>query len=180
MKLYIVRHCERYSSPLYKSQLTEKGKLDATKLSVILYENNINKIYCSPYLRCIQTIEKYCELFNIEYNIEYGFSENILMLIQNDIDKLLENYKNNKQYISKVGIKEINEKNNDINDVIKRVGNVLISIIEDNKYTNNNVLICTHQTNINIILYLFNLLSYEEVVNDKEQLCGKLIEICIK
>jgi len=41
MKLYIVRHCERYSSPLYKSQLTEKGKLDATKLSVILYENNM-------------------------------------------------------------------------------------------------------------------------------------------
>jgi len=180
MKLYIVRHCERYSSPLYKSQLTYNGKIEATKLSVTLYENNINQIYCSPYLRCIQTIEKYCELFNINYNIEYGFCENTLMLIQSDIDRLLENCKNNKDYMSKIGIKEINETNSDINDIIKRVGNVLISIIEDNKYSTNNVLICTHQTNINIILYLFNLLSYEDVVNDKEQLYGNLIEICIK
>lgn len=180
MRLFIVRHCERFSSPLYKSQLTEEGKIDATKLCISLYENNINKVYCSPYLRCIQTVERYCDLFNKELNIEYGFSENSLMLIKNDIDNLLENYNNNKEYTSKIDIKEINKTNYNINEVIKRIGNLLISIIEEHKHTENNILICTHQTNINIILYLFNLINYEEVIIDIKQPTGNLIEIFIK
>jgi len=178
MKLFLIRHCERDMSPLYKSSLTKKGKNDALNLCINLNKNNIKKIYTSPYLRCIQTIHEYCKLFNVELNVENGVSETNLMLIEDEIQSVLDEFNIcNLKYKSKVSIDTLNNTNNDIHDIIKRVGNLIMEIIEDNKDYNNNILICTHSTIINVILYLFDIISYRDVIADKIQPPGTLIEI---
>ncbi|MBP0726669.1 histidine phosphatase family protein [Bacillus sp. RG28] len=57
--IYIVRHCE---SPITEENertrgLTEKGKLDANRITEILYEENIEVIISSPYTRSILSIQ---------------------------------------------------------------------------------------------------------------------------
>ena len=49
MRLFIMRHCERDPSPLYKSQLTIKGQTNAYKLATQLHKNGIKKILFNPY-----------------------------------------------------------------------------------------------------------------------------------
>jgi broad specificity phosphatase PhoE len=179
MKLYVVRHCERYSSPLYKSELTEHGHFKAKELAIRLYENNIKKIYCSPYLRCMETIQPYSHYFNILPNVEYGISENNFTIIEKDINLLLNDFNINSDYKSKVSIRELNDTNYNINNTIYRVCKLVKQILEDNRDFTDNIVICTHMTIVNIILYLFNKISYDDIIVYTHQNYGELIEIDI-
>ncbi len=54
MNLYIIRHAEAYGQGP-SSELTERGKLQAELLGERMKNLNIEKIYCSPYLRTLKT-----------------------------------------------------------------------------------------------------------------------------
>ncbi len=54
MNLYIIRHAEAYGQGP-SSELTERGKIQAGLLGERMKNYNIEKIYCSPYLRAVKT-----------------------------------------------------------------------------------------------------------------------------
>lgn len=73
MLLYIIRH----GDPIYNPDtLTEKGKQQAQALAKRLAVNGLDKIYCSPNGRAIETAHPTCELLGLECNIEDWTSEN--------------------------------------------------------------------------------------------------------
>ena len=51
MKIIILRHAERYDSPLFETSLTEKGLQQAEDLVELLKTHEIDEIYASPFLR---------------------------------------------------------------------------------------------------------------------------------
>ena len=59
--LYVLRHEERDDvNPLFDSPLTENGFENSKKLVPLLQRLEIDTIYCSPFLRVVQTIHQYC------------------------------------------------------------------------------------------------------------------------
>ena len=58
MTIYFVRHEERpMDDSTFLIELTEAGKnRAATSLKNTLLKLNINTVYCSPFVRCLQTI----------------------------------------------------------------------------------------------------------------------------
>lgn len=75
MKLYILRHEDRTKDATFFSPLTEKGLINSTKLVNKLDELKITKIYCSPYIRTLQTIYPFSNKNNIKINLEYNLIE---------------------------------------------------------------------------------------------------------
>lgn len=99
MKLYLLRHQERNNlNPLFYSQLTHNGLF---KSNILKHINslNINIIFTSPFIRCIQTITPYCNLTNLKSNKEHAlyeymnFESPIIDLQYNDTHILNNNYK---------------------------------------------------------------------------------------
>jgi len=54
MKLILIRHSEKVAN---KDMLTQKGKVQSNKLGKYLLDQKIDTIFCSPCLRCQQTLE---------------------------------------------------------------------------------------------------------------------------
>tara|TARA_B110000259_G_C13871211_1_gene344916 strand:+ start:50 stop:673 length:624 start_codon:yes stop_codon:yes gene_type:complete len=77
MKLLLLRHEERnLEEPFFHTSLTKKGFENAnTNILLHLSKFKINKIYCSPFLRCIQTIYPYCSIHKKKINIENSLYE---------------------------------------------------------------------------------------------------------
>ena len=176
MKLFVIRHEERYSSPLINTNLTINGSNNAIELSNTLAMYNINHIYSSPYLRCLQTISPYANYQRISINIELGFSEFRLFIFENDINYILSKFNINHNYKSYCDIKTLNATIFSLHDSVKRISNILIKILKENELNDSNILICTHMSIVNIILFLFNKITYHELLFDIHQECGKLIE----
>ena len=176
MKLFVLRHEERSSSPLINTSLTDNGLNNSIKLSNLLCMHNINSIYSSPYLRCLQTISPYSNSENISINVELGLSEYRLFIFENDINNISSKFNINNNYKSYCDIKTLNSTIFDLHNSVQRISDVLINILKDNEYYNSNILICTHMSIVNIILFLFNKITYHELLFDVHQECGKLIE----
>jgi broad specificity phosphatase PhoE len=67
MRLYIIRHAD----PDYeKNTITEDGHAEATALAKRLAAHGLDKIYCSPFGRAIETMKYTSEILNLEYKIE--------------------------------------------------------------------------------------------------------------
>lgn len=67
MRLYIIRHAD----PDYPNNtITEDGHKEAIALSKRLASHGLDKIYCSPLGRAIDTAKYTCELLGLEYSIE--------------------------------------------------------------------------------------------------------------
>ena len=83
MRLILVRHEERDMDIGFFSELTEKGIINSLDIpnkitSIIKKENKkVDAIYCSPFIRTLQT--SYCcsEEFRKKINVEYGLYEYI-------------------------------------------------------------------------------------------------------
>ena len=75
MELYLLRHEKRYSSPAYFTSLTEAGLQNAENLVDTLKKYDFDEIYCSPFLRTVQTILPYLKKTNKKINIEYSLYE---------------------------------------------------------------------------------------------------------
>lgn len=99
MKLILLRHEERdLNNPLFFSPLTQHGIQRSYDLISTLSMQNIDVIFCSPFLRTIETIYPTADFLHQKINIEYGLYEyihNPKFNCQNwyhSIDELLEEY----------------------------------------------------------------------------------------
>ena len=59
MKIYLIRHEDRYSDATFFAPLNKNGLYKSVELIKILEELDINDIYSSPYIRTLQTIYPY-------------------------------------------------------------------------------------------------------------------------
>jgi broad specificity phosphatase PhoE len=75
MKIYILRHEDRTQDCSFFSPLTETGLNNSVKLIDYLKKENITQIYCSPFIRTLQTIYPYAKSTNTNINLEYGLCE---------------------------------------------------------------------------------------------------------
>lgn len=55
--------------------LTKRGRQQAVDLGTSLIGKGITRIYCSPFLRCVQTAEQVSAVFNCPFQVELGLCE---------------------------------------------------------------------------------------------------------
>ena len=62
--VYLIRHAQSHLSPEVSYEdwpLSEQGRLQALRLASFLNSLKIEEVYCSPYLRCRQTVEPFLQ-----------------------------------------------------------------------------------------------------------------------
>jgi len=182
MNLYLLRHETRGILPTFFTSLTDEG-IDNAKTNIIkrLEKYNIKKIYCSPFLRTLQTIRYYCEKHSMQVNCENSLYEYLLDPIfedekkyydQNDIsDPNLINIIS-KKYTTFLPISCIQYPEDD-ELIVKRVKPFIQSIFDKKE---NNILLVSHMSTCNAIIKMFN---PSRDINDWISL-GGLIKIVIK
>ena len=157
MQLYVIRHEKRDKSPAYFTHLTEEGLFKS--LNIIPYElkkYNIDIIYSSPYLRCLETIEPFSKQNNKLINIELGLCESDLQINIKDIQDTIKYFNYNSNYVSIVSENDINYGSKNVYSMVYRVKKMLNNIIEQHKNTNNNIILVTHMSIVNILFHLIN------------------------
>jgi 2,3-bisphosphoglycerate-dependent phosphoglycerate mutase len=162
MKIYILRHELRTQDCSFFSPLIKKGLENSIKLIDYLKKENIDKIYCSPFIRTLQTIYPYAKEHNIKINIEYGLSEihhpDIIAKKAVGIslpEYLAESFNYNPEYKTIIESTKIIYPEKEI-DAQNRMKRVLRKVIEDNINSNYNIVLVTHQTLCNAGLRLVN------------------------
>lgn len=77
MNLILLRHFQRFSKPLFFTELTTVGKKNAKSIVSRLSTLNIKHIFSSPFLRTIQSVVPFCEYSGIKINAENGLYESL-------------------------------------------------------------------------------------------------------
>lgn len=160
MKIYVMRHCERnmkdcsFESPLiYEGQINAKNKYNE------LHQKNINVIYSSPFLRTIQTGDFYSKMKELSINIDYSIAEYVSRKDKMNMNSIFdykipkkweENFKLNTDNM----IKRDYNPNESLKDAILRVYTFILNLKNKYKDSNDNILIITHMSIVNIILGL--------------------------
>jgi len=75
MKIILLRHEERGINIGFNSELTDNGILKSLELPKKLENIKIDIIYCSPFIRTLQTIYPYSIQYEKKINVEYGLYE---------------------------------------------------------------------------------------------------------
>jgi broad specificity phosphatase PhoE len=162
MKIYILRHEDRTQDCSFFSPLTETGLNNSIKLIDKLKSENITKIYCSPFIRTLQTIYPFAKCSNIKILPEYGLSE----LHHQDLipkkavgislpEYLAKSFNSDLDY--KTFIKSTDIKYPETNkDVGKRIRRFLQNLIVQNFETNENIVLVSHQSVCCEILKIVN------------------------
>ena len=185
MKIYILRHEDRTQDCTFFSPLTKKGLTNSVELIKHLNNCKINLIFCSPFIRTLQTIYPYSKSSETKINFEYGLSEihhpDIIPIKSVGVslpEYLCESFNYEPSYKSIISSTEIEypeiEKN-----VKKRIKKVLRDIISKYYESDNNILIVTHQSLCFNVLKIVNNSSKEyknklslDIINNYEK--GKL------
>ena len=165
MKLIILRHGEREPQyHHYTTSLTEKGKQQAKNLANTL-PHDIDQIYCSAFIRTVNTIAPYCEKYGKKIRIEYSFYQKCCIpdYKYNDYlcnnKNLLENLKNKniieKHYTSKILSSNIKFNPTSI-DINNRVFPFIYKLCKTYSKTNETILIVTHKIICNTIKKFFD------------------------
>ena len=158
MELYLLRHEKRYASPAFYTSLTEAGLKNADNLVDILKKHNFDEIYCSPFLRTVQTILPYLKYSKKKINIEYSLYESCddpcftINNYHNDFYSLINyipeinNYidSNYTSYLDRVLFKETKE------EILVRLKNFINKLKQNNN--KKKVLFVTHMCPIKLIL----------------------------
>ena len=168
MRIYILRHEDRTQDCSFFAPLTEKGLNNSVKLIEYLKKLNITKIYCSPFIRTLQTIYPFVKEVNstnsdFKINLEYGLSEihNQDLIPPKAVGISLPEYLA-KSFCCNLEYKSIIKPANEINypekdkDVCLRVKRVLKKIIEEHSEINANILLVSHQSVCAHILKIVN------------------------
>ena len=179
MTIYVSRHERRFSSPKFFTSLTKKGLENSVKLIDKINKLNINIIYCSPFLRTIQTIYPYALNTGKKINIEYAlyeavkentFSENDYLHNYTELYEVDSRFKTiiNPNYKSFLNKNSIDFPEN-LNKIYKRTIPFLNNLKE--KLADKNILLVTHMTTALIIKeYLMN---NKQLLSDQDP-TGKL------
>jgi len=177
MKIYILRHEDRTQDCSFFAPLTKIGLENSIKLVKFLEKEKIDKIYCSPFIRTLQTVYPYSKEHNVKINIEYGLSElhNEEIIARKAVgvslpEYLAESFNYNSEYKTLIKPTDIiyPEKNKHVQIRLKRV---LRKIIQDNLESNHNIILVSHQTLCNTVLKIVN--------NSSKEFKGKLEESVI-
>ena len=75
MRLILLRHQERFEDPTLLTELTDIGKQNANSSIEKLSKYPISKIYCSPFIRTLQTIDPFSRHSSIPICVENGLYE---------------------------------------------------------------------------------------------------------
>lgn len=188
MKIYLLRHEDRFEPPLFYTSLTPTGLEKSEKLKDVLNKEKIDIIYSSPFLRVLQTIMPYCLENNMQQkvNIEYSlyemmqdkcFTKDKYKVELKDTDKQF--ILANPYYISLNTINDIKcpEKNMDVRI---RVNMFIKNLIELYKSSNINILIASHASVLGEIEnYKYNGNIYPQggvmLLYDNDEYCNKQI-----
>ena len=166
MKIYFLRHEHRNSQDvLFRSELNAEGKaISATLLQNFLNFLNIDEIYCSPFIRAMQTVTPYINEYNpnMKINVDYSISE----CIHHDRFKLVENqvfdlkpedylrYPINRDYNSLFDQSVLFYKEEE-DDLVRRLMPFSNHIKNLYGHTDKNILICSHMSTTNILINCF-------------------------
>jgi len=145
--LYLLRHESRNGNSNFATPLTPEGLSRAeNELCDKLEELDIDTIYCSPFLRTIQTIYPFCKRKGLRVNIDWSLAESLPV----NPDSFSE-YRDiiNNEYKS---VREYNGPSKGLLsfDRLKGRTRSLLSVLEKDK----NILLVTHLPVINAILYV--------------------------
>jgi len=167
MKLYVLRHFERdLDNPSFETQLLKTGIDNAITKCEILKKIDINLIFSSPFLRCIQSVDFFSKTNNKIINIDCSLCE--YFENSNNKNKYEKQYKipdkwkeifninTNNMILDNIKLNENNE------DLKNRVFNFIKHIINKYKNTDLNILIVTHMSIVNVILYYFDYINFNE------------------
>ena len=152
MKIYILRHEDRFDSPMFYTNLTPTGYKNADNLKYILSKLNIDKIFSSPFPRTIQTIIPYCIQNNLDKQIciEYSLYETMFdpCFTENNYQVTLTEKDNefkytNTKYCSLINITNIKCPETAI-DVQKRITKFIDMLIDCYESINSCILIVSH------------------------------------
>jgi broad specificity phosphatase PhoE len=162
MKIYILRHEDRTIDATFFAPLTEKGLNNSINLINYLEKLGITKIYCSPYIRTMQTVYPFAKKYNMKLNLEYGLiemqhqdiippkSKNVMLP-----SYIAETFNYNKLYISKMIPENISYPETE-ESLIQRTQNFIKLLLTTFIDTNENILIVTHQGLCSSILKISN------------------------
>jgi len=172
MKLYILRHEDRYNDCSFFTPLTRKGKFNANLLIKKLENCNIDLIFCSPFIRTLQTIFPYAKKKNLEINIDYSLSEihrediipkkAIGFRIPNEIEK---DYNSNLKYESTIHPNEIIYPEEYCN-ISKRMRKFMKFIYLKYRNTDHNIILVTHQSLCKSALKLNKNINNSEIIQN--------------
>ena len=159
MKIILLRHEERENSPDFYTPLTILGLQNSENLAKQLLKLNITHVYCSPFLRVLQTINMFSLYKRMQVNIEYALYEylgpeyltnNICSV--NDIPWFLSRCKTDYHSVFPIERLKLNEK---LEDVKTRV-NKFVQYLQNSAHSNTDViLIVSHMTTLEIFSELF-------------------------
>ena len=164
MKIYFIRHEERdLSNPTYLTPLTTKGLENAnTTIRDSLLQLEITTIFCSPFVRTLQTIQPFNEKARLNIKIEYSLAETLTdPLFENNDQINIDSYPEikNQNFISsdyKSFLDVSNLRYPETEDAIyQRCYNFMNHLYNLKIYENDNILICSHQGIINGLLSFY-------------------------
>lgn len=158
MKIFILRHEDRTQDATFFSPLTSTGLEKSELLVNILKKHKINKVYSSPFIRTLQTINPYCSKYDLKVNLEYSLSEiqHPLIIPEKSYQVRLptymaNNFNYNEKYKSLLDPLDHVYPEDEVN-VSKRVRKFLNTLLNNKISKNHNILIVTHQVVCNEIL----------------------------
>ena len=160
MKIFILRHEERFDTVTFYTDLTHDGLFNSEKLKHILNKENIDLIFSSPFPRVLQTIKPYCDMKKMDgqVNIDYSLYESIYdscftkKNYKVELTKMFnEYYLSNQNYKSLITINEIKCPETR-KDVEARTTTIFNYIYNKYKNTEKNILIASHACTIHTII----------------------------
>ena len=168
MKIYILCNFNEIDVDDFSSSLDIEGLKKADDIIQNLSDLKIDKIYCSPYLKTIQTIYPFCSKSNKHINIEPTFHDTMFNPIKTTVgvhisrrytnhfgysyffDQINIHYKS-KLFSSNISLKETETA------VKNRIFPFLYNLCFRYKDKNKNILIVTHKNIKNFIMKFFDL-----------------------
>lgn len=155
MKLILLRHFQRFSKPTFYTELTAVGKKNSELMVPVLSNYNIKHIFCSPFIRTIQSIEPFCKKSGLLINAENGLYESLDdCIFKNEYIYDIRNVKNkthiNEDYKSIVYKKHITYPDRE-EQVYARVKKFMKWLINEKNNSNTfkgDILCVSHQTTL--------------------------------
>ena len=167
MKIYFLRHEKRdENAVLFRSSLNERGRGRANEsLKNFLGFLKPDEIYCSPFIRAMQTITPYMKDFRKvdTFNVEYGIAETIHhQLFSNKLNQDFKHNENdyrmfpiNRSYKSIFPPDQL-KYFEDESKLRERVKVFARHLVRDKFNTKKNILICSHRSTLNMLINVFH------------------------
>ena len=158
MPIYTVRHLARDErSSLFDEPLTHGAKMyAATHMVESLKGLKISAIYCSPFIRCVQTILPFSWASNIMVRLEFSLFEYDFNGLVHHMPQTLTRRECTLTGVadpnvikSVASIEEIKEETEE--QFIERVRDFKKFLIEMYRNSDENILICTHMSVLNVL-----------------------------